>query len=242
MFKNGTFVFLLLVFLPTATFSQTYEIDYKIKVSKNRDSLNEVSDFTQAVFNEMDSLRMKLVFNTEKSIFKPPYRPGISKQKERIIKAARLFPIGLTHTYFYDLANQVCYKAKNFAYKDYMVKSEYSPPKWKLTDEEKIILNYPCHKAITVKKRVNRLGKVENITITAWYTNELPYPFGPKEYLGLPGVILELHESTEGLTRFSFLAEKVVQNPLGEVDFILPSEEEIINDEDFEKIVLDKNY
>ena len=30
--------------------------------------------------------------------------------------------------------------------------------------------------------------------VIAWYTPEIPYNFGPKDYNGLPGLILELQE------------------------------------------------
>lgn len=30
--------------------------------------------------------------------------------------------------------------------------------------------------------------------VVAWYTTQIPYNFGPKDYNGLPGLILELQE------------------------------------------------
>jgi GLPGLI family protein len=30
--------------------------------------------------------------------------------------------------------------------------------------------------------------------VIAWYTTQIPYNFGPKDYNGLPGLILELQE------------------------------------------------
>ncbi|MGR7812994.1 GLPGLI family protein [Lacinutrix undariae] len=58
----------------------------------------------------------------------------------------------------------------------------YNLPDWKLLNETKKIGNYTCYKAIQNLKS----------PITAWYTPEIPVPFGPKTYNGLPGMILEV--------------------------------------------------
>jgi GLPGLI family protein len=41
---------------------------------------------------------------------------------------------------------------------------------------------------------MGRNGKNISIPITAWFAPSLPYSYGPKDYNGLPGLILELQE------------------------------------------------
>lgn len=65
--------------------------------------------------------------------------------------------------------------------------------KWELTNESKKIGNYICHKAKTFKTIEGRSGK-KNIEVIAWYTLSLPFNFGPKNYNGLPGLIISLQE------------------------------------------------
>jgi GLPGLI family protein len=64
---------------------------------------------------------------------------------------------------------------------------------WKLTKDTKKIGKYLCYKSTTIKTVINSKGTfVKNVE--AWYAPELSFPFGPKGYGGLPGLILELTE------------------------------------------------
>lgn len=91
---------------------------------------------------------------------------------------------------------------KNSETKEYFIQNdvfeellliEMIPIKWKITQESKKIGNYLCFKAETSIERENSKGKF-NQKIIAWFAPELPYNFGPKEFNGLPGLIIELKE------------------------------------------------
>ena len=58
--------------------------------------------------------------------------------------------------------------------------------KWKFIDEEKIINDYKVKKATT-----NLFGR----NWEAWYTEEIKHSYGPYKFNGLPGLILELHDT-----------------------------------------------
>lgn len=62
---------------------------------------------------------------------------------------------------------------------------------WNIESSQKNIANFSCYKATTVRKEGQR-----TIEVTAWFTNELPYGFGPLGFDGLPGTILELEFSS----------------------------------------------
>ena len=47
-------------------------------------------------------------------------------------------------------------------------------------------------------------------TIEAWYTPEIPMPYGPIGYGGLPGLILQLERS-----HVIFIAKEITLNPTG---------------------------
>jgi GLPGLI family protein len=63
---------------------------------------------------------------------------------------------------------------------------------WQMTNETKQIDNYTCYKALLEDIVVNKDNKVSTKMITAWYCLDLPFSYGPLNYNGLPGLVLEL--------------------------------------------------
>jgi GLPGLI family protein len=67
----------------------------------------------------------------------------------------------------------------------YVVNDQWVLPKWKILDQIKEVNGYICLQAETK-------NPIKNQVIHAWFTDEIPYSFGPEGYGGLPGLILEL--------------------------------------------------
>ncbi len=82
---------------------------------------------------------------------------------------------------------------------------------WVLQNETKKIDGYTCYKAT-----VSRVLYTENEhTVEAWYTPEIPIPFGPIGYGGLPGLILQLTQRS-----VTYVTKKVTLNPKGGIKSI----------------------
>src|SRR5699024_454650 len=63
---------------------------------------------------------------------------------------------------------------------------------WELLRETKEIAGYTCYKAKGEYKVYDPLRKKEvKVRATAWYTPEIPWPYGPDGADGLPGLVLE---------------------------------------------------
>lgn len=231
-------VYFLLFVLNTCvcepTLSQSYDVNYKVIVHKNRNQLPGVSQFTQSVFDEMDSLNVKLLFDKEKSIFKDPENIEFHKYREKAHKAAARLIIGLTHTYYFDMRNKEAIELQEFNNTNYVIKSKPLSPSWQITNEKKILNGYSCLKATTTKEYISRMGETVKLEVVAWYTEELPFSFGPKGYIGLPGLILELHE---GSNRFSYIATEIKSEKSGTISFTIPNNFQRVTKEQFQKVI-----
>jgi GLPGLI family protein len=75
-----------------------------------------------------------------------------------------------------------------------LIQKVYEKKDWEITTESRTIGAYLCYKAIYSKNFIGRDGKNKSIPITAWFAPSLPYSYGPKDYNGLPGIIIELQE------------------------------------------------
>ncbi|TXD83900.1 GLPGLI family protein [Subsaximicrobium wynnwilliamsii] len=89
-----------------------------------------------------------------------------------------------------------------FAYDDYyLIRQNANVYVWNISKEKKKIGDYTCYKATTTIEN----GRTIKTEITAWFTPEIPFRFGPKNYGGLPGLILALEERGH-----YFYAKKIV--------------------------------
>ena len=98
--------------------------------------------------------------------------------------------------------------------KEFLIVEPLEKPDWKLLNETKKIGEYNCFKAeiliqVTEKQKEEykeflkkeetkpslfKMEEPKDKTIVAWYTPEIPVSFGPNNYWGLPGLILEINE------------------------------------------------
>lgn len=81
---------------------------------------------------------------------------------------------------------------------DYYIYNQEVVLKWNLTDEKKKLGVFDVQKATT---------EYGGRQWTAWFSQDLPYPYGPYVFNGLPGLILEIYDEKENY-RFSFFKNK----------------------------------
>jgi GLPGLI family protein len=98
------------------------------------------------------------------------------------------------------LKEQKLISTENLFKKRYFVEENIPKINWKISDEYKNIGNYKCQKAE---------GIFRGRTYIAWFTNQLPVPYGPWKLQGLPGLILEVIDSKKELI---FLTKKITLN------------------------------
>ena len=75
---------------------------------------------------------------------------------------------------------------------NFAITTKISDYKWNITNETKMIDNYSCLKATCQIKGRGKGGAVIDKEVVAYFCPELNYQFGPREFCGLPGLILEV--------------------------------------------------
>jgi GLPGLI family protein len=135
--------------------------------------------------------------------------------------------------------------------KIFLIKDKLNKTDWKLESESKNIGEYTCFKATTTREREKPIGRIninrdkdldaeeenkapemETITITAWYTPQIPVSIGPGNYHGLPGLILEVNDGSE-----TVICSKIVLNPNDKVDISEPNKGKVVTQAEFDEIM-----
>jgi GLPGLI family protein len=75
----------------------------------------------------------------------------------------------------------------------------------------------------------------KEITITAWYTPEIPINQGPESYWGLPGLILEVNDG-----KTTVLCSKVVLNAKEKAEIKAPTNGKLISQKEYDETVVKK--
>jgi GLPGLI family protein len=87
-------------------------------------------------------------------------------------------------------------------------------------------------------KKTNFMDAVElpkEITITAWYTPEIPVNQGPEGYWGLPGLILEVNDG-----KTIILCSKVILNPKAKAEIKPSSKGKVVGQKEYDETVMKK--
>ena len=152
-----------------------------------------------------------------------------------------------------DLVSKKSLQSTEFMGKKFLISNDPDKIKWVMEKEQKMIGNYLCFKATAKVPKPKTMTSVwrktekqndsikdstidesedEHLTITAWYTPQIPVSHGPAQYGGLPGLILELTNDNTVM-----LCTKVVMNPEKRIQISEPKKGEFVSRVEFENIV-----
>ena len=142
--------------------------------------------------------------------------------------------------------------------KRFLVTENMDQLQWEMGIETKKIGNYTCYKATLVKedtkvdwgsifsrrgnnKKKDSTNTTEKrpekkmLTVTAWYTPQIPVSSGPDKYWGLPGLILELNAG-----RTTMLCTELSISSEGDLEIKEPKKGKEVSREEYTKIVKEK--
>lgn len=117
---------------------------------------------------------------------------------------------------------------KEFMSRTFLIKGELSKDNWKLTSNQKMILDYPCQEATQI---------TEKDTISAWFTPVIPVPAGPSNFVNLPGLVLEVNINNG---KRIIIAQNVTLKAVDKKLIAKPKKGKKVTKEEFRKIVEEK--
>jgi GLPGLI family protein len=180
--KKFILIYFLILFF-TAN-SQTGIITYGLKGIKD-DSLSEM---TKKINAEFELMAYTLKYNDSVSYF---YQEQ-NIPKELLYSKLATVNAGSISDFFQYLKTKQSLRNNDVVNTTYRLDYSIRMNNWELVNETKKIDNYTCYKAI--HKRFVQNSQTYRVSV-AWYTPEIPVPYGPAGFGGLPGLILELRYS-----------------------------------------------
>lgn len=203
-----------------------------VKTSIQLDSVevsSEQREWLEKLIRDQTQKEYELVFNNKESLFQEKERlasPGSDYENVTIMRTGGIGKLYVNRAEN-SFVNQTEILGKEFLVMDSLVNHE-----WKLEKETKNIGEYSCFKATRTTHNLNKeTGEMEEEIIVAWYTPQIPLPLGPKDYGGLPGLILELqHKNT------TYLCSQIVLNPKNSLSILIPKTGTKVSQKQFEEI------
>lgn len=203
--KYFVFVYFLLSLF---CYAQSGKVVYIIKPDSIQNIADPVHKSRYLKMMEYGSqLRFELKFNKIQSVFK--FIDGVDKEDFEYQVAQVAFGTN-SDIYFDNLQHREISKTADGE----IIEISNAIYNWEISSETKKIGDYECFMAILKIPYINRKGENKISEIIAWFAPSLPYSFGPKNYYGLPGLILELKDvrSTYLASSIDFLKEDLIIN------------------------------
>lgn len=162
-------------------------VAYSVVVTENKDSQLEkmMLSMNSNFYSIIKEFEFSLKFNKDKALFLQEEKM-YSDEAAAKLAAAKISFLGNVLT----KKDTVYREGASRTIGNYIVKKQ-NVKNWTLSNESKLIDNYLCYKATTENIVVNK-DKTFRHPIIAWFCPQIPFPFGPAGYGGLPGLILEL--------------------------------------------------
>ena len=117
---------------------------------------------------------------------------------------------------------------REFMTRNFLITTSTDTTKWKMTGNQKTILEIPCMEA-------ELMGAASKTR--AWFAPSIAVSVGPDGYTGLPGLILSLNINDGERT---FEAKKVERIPVDSKELVKPKDGKKVTKAEFKKIVEEK--
>lgn len=207
-----------------ATVEQTKE--YKEKYKNKNTSQDRLF---KAIEKEGEKFNLELVFSKQNSVYHliEPMNKD-SKSQYAFNMAKIIYKAG--NKFYYSTKEKTITKEVDFLENKYLIATKYDSSSWKMLNKQEKIGEYVCYLAEREYEYLSRKGKT-TVKQTVWYTPELPFPFGPAEFVGFPGLVLKVKSGT-----IVYNAKLIKMNPNEKIVFDTVKRGKKISQKEFNKI------
>ncbi|PCI06570.1 MAG: hypothetical protein COB73_09900 [Flavobacteriaceae bacterium] len=200
------------------------------KVKQNTPQQKKVYNEVMATIKAVKKLKLELFFTNNESNFIVEDLLVADNENDFLYTMAKNIANVRNEVYYSKSENKLIEKNDGFG-ELFIVSKKVTIDDWKLTTNTKKIGEYKCYKATRVYKFSNRHGELVSKNQEVWYTPQIPVPYGPKDFVGFPGLVLQV---TSG--KIQFTAIKIVLNPKEEIEIRKPVGGVKVTEEEYKEI------
>ncbi len=226
----------------------TYKTSQKsnIKIDANQEGMTDkMQEELQKRLQKMNQKTFILEFDKTKSVYKQEESlaaPKVSSGFNQVRVVQFGSGSGKGSIYYKDTQEKRYTNQTEIMGKVFLIKDELPKYKWEMSTETKNIGQYTCYKATYSKEVENKNisfinGETkeeivkETVVTTAWYTLQVPISNGPKNYQGLPGLILEINDGKNLI-----VCTEIIINPSEVIKIEEPKKGKVVSQKKYDEI------
>lgn len=204
-------------------------VDQKEKL-ENKNQL--VDNLISSMEKNIENIKVYLNFSSTESISyietpleKTPYEESIFKMLSLVLRTGNQFYVS------YD--DKTIIFLKESLGEEFLINKKVIDPKqdgWLFLNEKKEINGFLCYKAIRdfefIRKGIKTIRKQ-----IVWYAPEIPFRFGPRDFIGFPGLVLKLIDGKITYTLRNIKLSKTLEK------IEKPTKGKKVSEEEYEKIL-----
>ena len=225
----------------------TYKTSQKssIKIDANQEGMTDkMQEELQKRLQKMNQKTFILEFDKTKSIYKEDVeldapKPQVGGNRVMVMSFGGS---GKGSIYYKDTQEKRYTNQTEIMGKVFLIKDELPKYEWEMSTETKNIGQYTCYKATYSKEVENKNisfinGETkeeivkETVVTTAWYTLQVPISNGPKNYQGLPGLILEINDGKNLI-----VCTEIIINPSEVIKIEEPKKGKVVSQKKYDEI------
>lgn len=192
---------------------------------------DKISKLFKSMTDFGENLELSLYFKNNLAYYTCETSLKLNKEDERIYNMSKI-KFKTMANYYYDFKNQEYLEEKDFGGDIFLIKKNINITDWKLVNETKKIGNYTCYKATRNYLFTNWKKKKSMRNQTVWYTLDIPLPFGPKEFVGFPGLVIEVIDHN-----LIYEVKKISLNPQKKITLKKPNKGKKMSENEYNKVV-----